>query len=63
MYNSINSVKRAARKNGKAALSGLTIKDRVKLLKQAGYPTSAGTIYIPGYDGKNRYLKYQKMEG
>jgi len=49
MYNTIDSVKRAARKNGKAALSG--------------YPTSAGTIYIPGYDGKNRYLKYQKMEG
>ncbi|NCU33145.1 MAG: hypothetical protein EOM23_09500 [Candidatus Moranbacteria bacterium] len=60
MYKSIDSVKRAARKNGKVVLNGLNDRDRVKLLKQAGFPTAAGTIYIPGYDGKNQYLTYKK---
>jgi hypothetical protein len=58
----IESIKRAARRNGQVSLAGLNEYDKVSLLKWAGFPTPAGTIYIPGHDGKNHYLKYQKSE-
>jgi hypothetical protein len=59
----IESIKRAARRNGQVSLAGLDERDKVSLLKWAGFPTNAGTIYIPGHDGHNHYLKYQKLEG
>lgn len=58
MLTTIDSVKRAARKGKEVALNGLNFKDRVKLLKSAGHRTSAGTMYVPGFDGKNQYIKY-----
>ena len=57
----IESVKRAARKGSLPTLEGLNDKDRIKLLKMSGFPTKSGTIYIPGYDGQNLYLKYKKL--
>jgi hypothetical protein len=56
----IESIKRAARRNGKVSLAGMDERDKRTLLKWAGYPTNAGTMYIPGYNGQNHYLKYQK---
>jgi hypothetical protein len=57
----IESIKRAARRNGKVSLADLDERDKITLLKWAGFPTNAGTIYIPGHDGRNHYLKYRRL--
>lgn len=61
MLTTIDSVKRAARKGEIVKLTGLTFMDKVNLLKNIGYPTNAGTMYIPGFDGKEHYIKHVKL--
>ncbi len=61
MLTTIESVKRAARKGKKVTLAGLTDADTRKVLKMAGFLTKYGTMYVPGFDGKEFYLKYAKI--
>lgn len=61
MLTTIESVKRAARKGKQAQLSGLNESDKRRVLKMAGFPTSSGTMYVSGFDGKELYLKYVKL--
>lgn len=61
MGKTIDSVKRAARKGNNASLAGLNERDRITLLKMAGHPTNSGTMYVPGFDGREHYLKHVKL--
>jgi hypothetical protein len=61
MLTTIDSVKRAARKGEIVSLTGLNETDKRKVLKDSGFPTNAGTMYVPGFDGKSHYIKHVKL--